>query len=245
MTDTCVLGHWNFNSVVGVRLSLASVGGPEKTTTGGAEFWLTSENYRTLHLASFRSSAIAGLGGGTGGVEGALGFSLAAGIRAPVAPTHGPILRAGLSMELLGNQQFYFSHIDLPLGEVGYQYAAGDTLFEIGARGAPLLTGRYNTGDDERRELGTSFDWGGYVAAHFHFGRLDAQLTRVEARSTDPGTPVDVLRGTACGYVTKDLAFCLDGMLLHGDEQPKPAPAPSDSSTTSFYGGASFGFRAL
>lgn len=248
--DVCKESNADYDTVAGVRGSVAHVSGPQDATTVGATFSLSSEIYKTSGLLSARSSAIAGLGGGTGGVEGALGFGGTIGIRAPVTENQGPIARVGLSMELLGNQQFYFSHIDLPLGEIGYQISKGDTVLEIGARGAPLLNGRYDTGDTFRRELGTSFEWGGYLGAHGTLGRLDVSFTRIEDRSSPPDTPVSLLRGSACAYVTKLVAICADGMYIYGDEDlatslpPPAAGAPVVSAAAkSFYGGLTLGFH--
>ena len=241
----CVEAEKNYDAVLGIRGSFLHVSGPQDATTAGAMFFLGSELYRTEGLLSLRSNAIAALGGGNGGVEGALGFGGTIGVRAPITANQGPIARVGLDMDLLGNEQFYFSHIELPLGEIGYQYSNGATILEIGARGAPLLTGRYNTGDTFRRELGTSFEWGGYIGAHGSIGRLDASFTRIEARNTPPDTPVDVARGSACVYAGKWVAICADAMIIHGDEQPPLAITATTPSTTatSFYGGATVGFH--
>ncbi|MEO8796542.1 MAG: hypothetical protein ABI551_01535 [Polyangiaceae bacterium] len=243
---TCEEPTVDLDTVAAIRLSFLHVSGPENTGSAGAQFWFSGEGYKTIGLLSLRSSALAGLGGGTGGIEGSLGFFGAAGIRVPVAATHGPFIRVGLGGELLGNQQFYFSHIDLPFGEAGYQYLNGATVFELGMRAAPLLTGRYNTGDSARRELGTSFEWAGFLDAKSRFGKIDLSFLRIEARKTPPDTPVDVVRGSACAFPVSYLAICLDAMYVHGDEQPPlvvPAGATGDTTASALYGGASVGLR--
>ncbi len=244
--DNCPGDTWDLSSVLGVRLSLLHNGGLQNKTTFGVTAHGAGETYRTYKLFSLRSSGIAGLGGGSGGLEGALGGTLALGIRIPVAEHHGPVIRAGLGGELLGNSQFYYSHIDLPIGEIGYQYSSGHTVFEIGGRAGSLITGRYNTGDSFRRELGTSLEVGGYLAAHVEHGRIDINYMHIAA-TPDPGTGVDVLRGSACGYVTPKVAICGDAMFIHGDEQPPPLPVGPppvviDTSSTSIYGGVLVGF---
>jgi hypothetical protein len=243
--DDCPGDKWDLSSVLGVRISLLHNGGLQNKTTFGVTAYAAGETYRTYKLFSIRTSGLAGLGGGSGGLEGALGGTLALGIRVPVSPHHGPVIRVGLGGELLGNSQFYYSHIDLPLGEVGYQYINGHTVFEIGGRGASLITGRYNTGDSFRRELGTSLELGGYLAAHAEQGRVDVSFMHIAA-TPDPGTGVDVLRGTACGYVTPKVGICGDGMFIHGDEQPPlptvPPSTPLSTSSTSIYGGLLVGF---
>lgn len=243
---TCQERTVDLDTVAAIRLSFSHVSGPEDTGSAGAQFWFSGEGYKTIGLLSLRSSALAGLGGGTGGVEGSLGFFGAAGIRVPVATTHGPFVRVGLGGELLGNQQLYFSHIDLPFGEAGYQYLNGANVFELGVRAAPLLTGRFNTGDSARRELGTSFEWAGFVDAKTRYGKLDVSFLRIEARNTAPDTPVDVLRGAACAFPLSYLAICLDAMFIHGDEQPPlvvPAGATVDTTASALYGGGSVGLR--
>jgi hypothetical protein len=245
--DNCPGDKFDLSSVLGVRISLLHNGGIQDKTTFGVTAHAAGETYRTYRIFSLRTSGIAGLGGGSGGLEGALGGTVAAGIRVPVAEHHGPVIRVGLGGELLGNSQFYYSHIDLPIGEVGYQYTNGHTVFEIGGRGGSLITGRYNTGDSFRRELGTSLELGGYLAAHGNHGRIDVNYMHIAA-TPDPGTGVDVLRGAACGYVVLDkVAICADAMFIHGDEQPPIIPAGTppltfDTSSTSIYGGLLVGF---
>jgi len=223
-----------------------SASAPASKSTFGAMFWAASENYKTDRFFALRSSGLAALGGGSGGLEGGLGGTVAVGIRVPVAAHHGPIVRVGLGGELLGNSQFYYSHIDLPIGEVGYQFMSGHTILEIGGRAAVILTGRYNTGDALHRELGTGAQYGGYVAAHSGFGRLDANFMHLPNGNNSPGTSVDVLRGTACAYAANLIALCLDGMYLHGDEQPPLAPLGavplSYPAAKTFYGGIMAGF---
>jgi hypothetical protein len=243
--DDCPGDKFDLSSVLGVRIGLLHNSGLSDKTTFGVTAQGSGETYRTYRVFSIRTSAIAGLGGGSGGLEGALGGTLALGIRVPVAEHHGPIIRVGLGGELLGNSQFYYSHIDLPLGEIGYQYTMGHTVLELGVRGASLVTGRYNTGDSYRRELGTSLELGGYLAAHVERGRIDVNYMHIAA-TPDPGTGVDVLRGSACGYVTKQIGICGDAMLIHGDEQPPSLPAGTPPlvfpASTSIYGGVLVGF---
>ena len=210
-------------------------------------FMVQSEGWRTEERSIFtmRGASALSLGGGSGGVEGSLSAAFTLGLRAPFGDTHGPFARVGLGGELLGNSKFYYSHIDLPLGEVGYQYVHDRTVLELGARATPILTGRYNTGDTSRRELGTSFAWGGYLAVHTRYGRLDGSFTRVEAHHTDPGTPVDVARGMACVYFAETVALCADGMWLRGDQQPVgvvTAGLPPGTMAESIYAGATLGF---
>lgn len=245
---------WEETTVIGIRGSYLSVRGPERAHTLGLAFAGSSEQYKTDGLLALRGSSAFQLGGGSGGFEGQLAGAFAVGARGPVGATHGPVGRIGLGGELLGNDKFYYSHLELPIVEVGYQVLEGRNVVEIGGRIAPVLTGRYNTGDSQRRELGTSFEGGGYVALHSAFGRIDASYTRIEARKTDPGTPVDVLRGSACAYVGV-VALCGDAMYVRGDQAP-PAlpvvtgptsgpPAAIDPEAKSLYAGVTLGLVGL
>jgi len=208
---------WERTTVFGVRGSLTHTHGAETDGTfGAATFSVTSEQYKTTGLWAVRAASHAALGGGTAGVEGSLGGTIAGGIRVPVADTHGPIARIGLGGELMGNSRFYFSRIALPIGEVGYQYLEGRTVFEFGVRGAPVLTGRYNTGHVTRRET-NGLEGGAYLAAHTSFGRLDANFMHMVPSERDNlGHNINVVRGSACGYVRDRVAICLDGMFIDG-----------------------------
>ncbi len=215
----------------GLRGSYLSVKGPENAHTLGLAIAGSSEQYKTDGILALRGASAFQLGGGSGGFEGALSGALAIGVRGPLGDHHGPVVRAGLGGELLGNNKFYYSHLELPLVEAGYQYLEGRNVVEVGGRVAPVLTGRYNTGDGQRRELGTSFEWGPYVALHSGFGRIDGSFTRIEARKTDPGTPVDVLRGMACGYLGV-FAVCGDAMYIRGDQAPPALPVVTGPTST-------------
>lgn len=243
--SSCGTYPWEGAVEFGVRFSLASVSGPKDVSTAGITFAGSSTQYIHRSVLVLRGTSLFGLGGGTGGLEGALGGSVTGGIRAPVAEHHGPFVRAGIGGELFGNSQFYLSHIDLPLGEVGYQFARNRYVLEIGARVSPTLTGRYNTGDTGRRELGSSFAWAGYLSSLGEHSRFDASFTRFETRQGVPGTPVSVGRAAACGYLIELVALCLDGMYIVGDEEPSPALLPLGAASTSarsFYGGLTVGF---
>lgn len=189
---------------------------PADGSTLGLAFAGTAEKYETWEDVTARTSSFFALGGGSGAVEGGLGADLAVGYRAAIAPHQGPFVRIGIGGELVGNNKLYFSRLELPQLQLGYQYVRGPTVFELAARGGPILAGRYNTGDSASRTLGASFEWGGYAAAHSRFGRVDVTMMRIEAQSA-PGTPVDVARGSVCGYVANTVALCADGSFFRGD----------------------------
>jgi len=229
--------------VLGIRASLTDVRGTDHNgRSAGVMIAGGSEQYGARDAWTARISSIYALGGGSAGVEGALGGAAALGLRARFGESHGPFFRVGIGGELLGNSKLYYSHLELPLGEVGYSFIDGRTVFELGARGAPVLTGRYNTGDGGVRQLSGSFEWGGYAAMHTSFGRLDVSALRVQADHTGSGGPVDVARGTLCGYAGL-VALCADAMAFRGDVQYGTPEVTSASS--SFYGGFFVGFLNL
>lgn len=235
---------WEKSTVAGLRGSITYVDGSDKKGTyGGLVLAFASEKYKTDGLLSGRLSGGASIGGGTGGFEGGLGGSLAGGVRLPVGAEHGPVARLGAGGELLGNKNLYYSRIQLPMLELGYQYTHNRTVLEAGMRGSVVLTGRYYTGNDTKRDFGdASLEWGAYLAAHTRYGRLDAQFYRIEGRGTDPSGPVHVARGWLCGYVVDRIGVCADAMVLDGDAmRAVPGLAPTTTRVASFYGGLMVG----
>lgn len=234
------------SGVVGVRASYLDLRGSDHPDRAASvAFAGATEEYGGGQLFTAHMAGFFALGGGSAGFDGALGLSFTGGIRAPVGEHHGPFVRIGAAGELQGNDLFYFSRLELPVGEVGWQYRDGRTVLELGGRGAPILAGRYNTGDATSRKLGAAFEYGGYASAHAWFGRVDVQATRIEARGP-LDTPVDLVRGVACGYpwwptvgVCFDLAYYV-GRSTVDVLGPPPATIESDARTT--YGGLMIGF---
>ncbi|MDB4946613.1 MAG: hypothetical protein JWP97_6147 [Labilithrix sp.] len=178
------------------------------------------------------------LGGGSAGFEGAFGGTMDLGYRLPVAPDHGPFGRIGLGGRLQGNDLLYFSVFELPRLSLGYQYLHGKTVAEIGARGGAVLAGLYDPGEDGRRKL-NGLEWGAFAAAQVEYLRFEVSATRIEARKTLTGEPVDVAQGTLC-FVAGRLGACADAMLLHGDAEMR-ASSGGVRSTTSEYVGLTLG----
>lgn len=229
---------WDSGGVVGLRGSITHTGGAESDGTfGAATLAIAAETYATHGYTTWHGTSLAMIGGGSAGFEGALDGSLTGGLRIPVGEHHGPLVRLGVGGALQGNKRFYFSRLSLPVGELAYQYLRGRTVLELGARGAVNLVGRYNTGHVTRREI-DGLEWGGYLAAHASFGRLDVSYARMETKSF-PGGAVDLVRGWACGYLGHHFALCGDATFLHG-----PASwGPADTRTTvdALYAGVTVG----
>jgi hypothetical protein len=228
--------------VIGVRGSLLSVKGSDHDgLTSGALFTLVTDMHQTKDHVTWHGSFIGGLGGGTGGVEGGLGMGLAGGFRANFGEEHGPFARVGAMGELWGNDRFYFSRLELPMAELGYQYLALDesVLLELGGRAAPILGGRYDVGDNARRETSGSFEWGAYLALHTHYGRLDLAYNRIELPTKQLDTPIDTLHGVACATIAKHVGLCLDGHFMRGDVI---LPSNDVSKATTVYAGITIGY---
>lgn len=221
-------------SVVGLRGSLTRVAaGPASDTAIGAAFAGTVDTYAldgTTHGSMYFA-----LGGGEAGFEGALAGTIDLGYRIDVARTHGPFGRIGFDGRIQGNDLLFFSLLELPRITLGWQYLEGKTVFEAGLRGGPIITGRYKPGDEGRRSLSRSLEWGGFVAMQYDFLRLDVSAMRIEARQTLNGEPVDIGRAQLCGVGGK-LGVCVDGMLFRGDADMGAAAGGVRSATSSYLG---------
>ena len=222
----------------GVRASVLRA----QETSWGLTFAGRAMQYSTnLPYLSWRGGGFWGLGGGSGDFEASLGGALALGGRLPVGKSHGPVLRAGLEGYLLGNDLLYASMFELPQLQLGYQRARGRELFELGAKGGAVLTGRYNDPEREgRRVLGAAFEWGAYGSFHVTPARIDVSFTRVEARQTAPGGPVDVIDGAACGIVSF-VAVCLDARYQRGDVR---LPGGGSDEVQTMYAGLTIGLAS-
>jgi hypothetical protein len=199
----------------GIRGSQTAVHGTDTKAAVG----LVSESaaYLTDRRAGFtaRSSHFALLGGGRAGIEGALGLGVGLGLYQPLGESHGPFSRLGGRGFLMGNASFYASLLELPELELGYQYFDRDHHFELSAHGGAVLTGRYHP-DDFRRRLGSSFAYGGLLAAHVGPIDLDVDFTRIGPRDSDPYGPLDLVSGLLCGSV-HHLGICFDARVFAGD----------------------------
>jgi hypothetical protein len=225
-------------STSGVRLSSTAIRGTSKQD-GSALGVMLAGNADTYALdGTAHGHGYGWIGGGEAGFEGALGGAFEFGWRAPVARDHGPFGRAGVAGEMMGNDRFYFSMIELPRVSVGYQYVSRGTLLEIGGRASPVITGRYNPGDDGTRRLPGTFAYGGFAALHWQYVRGEATLLRIDSNDSNWQGPVDVARGALCG-VFRPVGFCGDVMVMRGDANFGGALGTLFTTTT--YAGLTFG----
>jgi hypothetical protein len=230
------------NCVMALRVSMLSLKGTDHDqSTVGFTLWSEQTKYTNQKWLTARGWGLAGIGGGTGGFEGALGGGGAVGYRARLDEDYGLFLRLGFDGAMIGNQKLYVSWIEVPQGQVGYQYLHDRDVFEVGAHGGPILAGRFNPGDDARRDTTGSLEYGPYLSIHGGFGRIDGTWMHILATQFADGTPVDVVRGNACLYLGKSFGVCGDFSYMRGHTQWAFGSITQDS--TALYGGVLFGFR--
>jgi hypothetical protein len=207
---------YDASGMLGLRGSTLGVkGGDAPGRTYGLGLSLSGTSYGAVgRFGSTRSTFFGAIGGGSGGFEGGLVGSLAFGARIPVDPEHGPVARIGFEGQIVGNDLFYHSGIQFPQGQLAYQFLTRGSVLEIGVKGAPVLDGRLNVGNDASRRLGASFGFGGYATYQAGVLSLDLDVTRVLAQH-GPGTPVDAITFDVClAYV---VGVCFDARILRGD----------------------------
>lgn len=228
-------------SVSGLRIAFTGLDLPNRGITVGVMFHGQGEEFIRWGLASVHASHRSGLGGGGSGFEGELGGSLTFGIRAPVGLRHGPFVRAGIAGHLLGNDLFYSSLLELPRGEIGYQYMSGITVLEAAATTGLAIDGRYGqripptVGFSPLTPL-SGFALGGYLAVQVPHMRLGIGVQGVPASE---GAPRNTYTGqaTACA-VWFVFALCFDIRTMSEDGL---APFGHPARAT-YYGGITFGF---
>jgi hypothetical protein len=138
------------------------------------------------------------LGGGTGGLEGEIAALLRGGLRVPLAPWHGPILRGGVRLRIGGNNVIYHSQLELPHAQLGYQILTERTLLEVAAHGGPTLAGHFEAVRAER-PLGLRPGLGAELALHHRPFRFDVSWLRWWPRTYGPAQgPLDRIEATTC-----------------------------------------------
>ncbi len=223
-----------------------SVGSAGDSTFGATLSSFMSET-RTRDYFTVHSYGQGLLGGGTGGLEGGLDGALGFGLRAPLGDDHGPLIRAGASGLLLGNDLFYASYIEVPTAWLGYQYMSDDGfLIEGGARGGALLSGRFfpGPGKDARRNI-DGLDYGAYLLLSVPSARLvfNGEWLRADVKN-DPGGPFDMVRGSACAHVSP-LVICADGRYVTSRVNLVTPPVVGTATAQAFYGGVTIGIGSF
>jgi hypothetical protein len=198
----------------GLRMSVLSLSGSDRDGTHVGFMFAGAGDYFTDGGGSHVGLNYL-LGGGSAGFEGALGGDVLAGYRADVGEHHGPFARAGFEGQMIGNDLFYHSTLELPAMRAGYNYAWNGVVFELGGRGGPVLAGRYNPGEHGYRRLSGSIEYGAYVFAKTEHVKLSIMARRFDARMTGDGTPVDVGTAMLCAGGGK-FQLCADGTIMRG-----------------------------
>lgn len=186
------------------------------------------------------------VGGGEQGIEPRIAGQLTFGVIGHWAQTNGMFIRVGLGGNYEGNDRYTFSHLDLPLGEGGWQLHTDHFGIEIGARGGATLTGRIGVAPSGNRAFGVVGRWGGYVTlaasttkSPFPGVWLDAEFMRLEDDS-----PIHVGSGRLCGgYIG---FVCIDGRVSHADLPfPESLGTPGmHEDVVTLYAGATIGVGA-
>lgn len=228
------VGGWG---LFGLRGSYLTVDGTDDDgSSGGLGIAAGMDGAFTGDILSFRGLSFAALGGSSEALEGFTEGFLSFGLRGYIGEYHGPFARLGYGWTALGNDKLFLWYIELPDVQIGYQFFTDDVVIDLGARGGVMLGGGYDVGGDAERDFKTSLAWGGVGMVAVLPVSLSGEILRVEARQTEPETPVGIVNGRLCiGYA---FAGCADAKYIEGDVS---LPGGGTSNATSLYLGLSLG----
>jgi hypothetical protein len=125
-----------------------------------------------LRGVSIRHRDQAAIGATRGGLEGTASLDLAVGGRLSLLPDQGPFARVGVRAGVFGSPAIEESWLELPQGQLGYQYMSGPIQLELAARSGLMLTGRMEM-PDVRRSYSTQPEVGGYAIARWRWLRAE------------------------------------------------------------------------
>ena len=226
------------SGVYGLRGSVVHVNGAAAGTGAGIMATTQGEEYVRAGILSARGLHRLSIGGGGAGFEGAAMASVALGFRAPFGEHHGPVIRAGLVGEVLGNDALYDSRLEAPQLQLGYQYTRGITVFELGATTGVVITGRHRAGDSSTRSIGNDVEVGAHLAIQIPWLRLGASAVRLPTHDAIH-TPVSTVDGTIC-VIAVPFAVCGDARASRADAFTAPgAPA---TEVRALYAGITLAF---
>lgn len=229
-------------SVFGLRIALTGQDIQRPTTfTVGAH--AQGEEIGRMNALSIRRTSRMGIGGGGSGFDGELAGSLTVGARAPIAKSHGPFVRGGIAGQILGNDRFYASLLELPRAELGWQYMSGITVVEGGATAGLALDGRYGIRSaipQPESPLVPLFGvaWGGYVTLQVPHLRMGVSAEAIPKGDQRSGLVVmGLAHACAVGFL---LAACFDVRVMSED-----GLAPfGDAKHATYYAGMTLGFSS-
>ncbi len=193
--------------VVGLRVGQTSLPNSDGAPKG-TSFSFSARNEGFLFrngLTTYHDTHLA-LGGGGFGLDGILQGAFGLGVRIPVAETHGPIARVAFLGALRGNDAYYFSLLDAPQGQFGYQFLRGRVGFEVAATVGWAIAGRASVDGIERSRLG-GLERGLMATLAVRHLEVSARACRVDLR--DEARTLDVGQGSICANALA-LALCGD-----------------------------------
>lgn len=232
-----------FYDLVSLRVGSYRIRGSDAdATTVGFLFAIDPDVIVTSDHATGRFQLYGAIGGGSDGLEGELDWSSTGGVRGYFGDTHGPFARVGLGMQLLGNNKLYRSSFELPEAHVGYQYAGNGIVAELAGTASLVLGGRFYTGDRAERRIDTEPALGGFATVQFDGFRVHATATRIFARQTAPGTPIDQLETQACINPVSVVFLCAHGSYHRGDVR---LPGGAFRESTALYVGGTVGIGVI
>jgi hypothetical protein len=148
------------------------------------------------------------------GFHGGGSVEASGGYRFHVAETHGPFIRGGIEALIGGDSLVYQSLVELPQAQLGYQYIAGPSLFEVAGRSGFSIFGRSDTGDQASRHLDQVLDVGAMGTARTGPVVVTAEWSHFLARGE--GAPIDWVTIAVCG-IARTVALCTDVRAVSGD----------------------------
>ncbi len=216
-------------------------GGANPHETYGFLFTVDPDAITRGDIFNTRGTLYAALGGGSAGLEGQFEGASTAG--AHVGQGAGvAFLRGGFGFQVLGNNDLYRSHIELPRLETGYQVFGESVVFELQGNAGLVLGGRYNVGDGAKRRIDTVPRLGASATLQTDDLRLHVAAHRILAFSTGNGDPIDQVGVDLCGQLGKLVVACAHGAGHRGHVHWRDG---STSLSTALYAGGTVGIGAI
>lgn len=221
--------------VTGLRVGQTRVEGASADEGTSVAFAVRSEQAGYWNGLSTFHSTLGVIGGGGAGFEGALQGNFGFGARLPAGQYHGPIARAAFFGSLRGNDAYYFSLIDVPQGQLGWQYLRGRWTFELAGTAGWAIDGRTRAGELASAHL-NGLERGAYLSASTPNLQISGRFMRIDTISNNPDS--DIAQGSVCANA---LAFA-----LCGDVSWQRTAAPNTNlQADAFYGGFTVGFATV
>lgn len=216
-------------------------GGPDPHATHGFLVSIDPDVFHRRGGLNSRGMLYAALGGGSAGLEGQLEGSVTSGSHLGTA-TQAVFLRGGFGGQVLGNNDLYRSHFELPRLETGYQVFGDTVALELQASSGLVLGGRYNVGTGAKRRIDTVPEVGASATLQSDVLRLHLSGLRIFAVSTGNGSPIDELRADLCGELADIVVICAHGAAHQGDVHWRDGHTERSAA---LYGGVTFGIGAI